>query len=400
MLRKPLSVAWISDFPVEWLPEVPDPLKHLPRRHPATWQIVLLSEFEKDPSLRLHIVLLRHNIERPFSFDRNGVTFHVLKAPVWFRVASVFWADTLLIRSLLSKIKPDLVHAWGIEKGAGLIACRLGYPHVMTVQGLLCWYKEKIPLSRYDRFTERLERYSLPRAPVVTTESRFAVKFLLERFPSLRIQQAEHAPNQAFHRLVRRPQTTPIHFITVGGLGYRKGTDMLFKALEQLGTRVPLKLTVVTDPTPAYEATLRQSVSPEFWSKVEFRHHILPHEVARELETPTMLVLPTRADTSPNAVKEAAVAGLPVVASSVGGIPDYIFPDRNGVLFPPGDMDAFVRALDSACSHPLFSRGQVEPETHAKVREYLSPERMARNFLKAYEMALGNAVGAATAQPG
>jgi hypothetical protein len=36
----------------------------------------------------------------------------------------------------------------------------------------------------------------------------------------------------------------------------------------------------------------------------------------------------------------------------------------------------------------LFGKGQVDPETHAKVRAYLSPERMAENFLKAYELAL------------
>jgi len=58
-----------------------------------------------------------------------------------------------------------------------MIAHRLGYPYLMTVQGLYAWYKEKISLPAYDRFIERLERISLPRAPVVTTESNFAVDF-------------------------------------------------------------------------------------------------------------------------------------------------------------------------------------------------------------------------------
>ena len=51
MTKKVLNVAWISDFPVEWLPDLPEPLRALPRRHPATWEIVLLSQFEKDPAL-------------------------------------------------------------------------------------------------------------------------------------------------------------------------------------------------------------------------------------------------------------------------------------------------------------------------------------------------------------
>src|SRR5213593_2442085 len=96
-LKKPLTVAWISDFPVEWMPDLPEPLRALPRRHPATWEMVLLAEFEKDPTLRVHVVALRHRIERDFSFERNGTVYHILKAPVSLRVASVFLLDTFLI---------------------------------------------------------------------------------------------------------------------------------------------------------------------------------------------------------------------------------------------------------------------------------------------------------------
>jgi glycosyltransferase involved in cell wall biosynthesis len=104
-----------------------------------------------------------------------------------------------------------------------------------------------------------------------------------------------------------------------------------------------------------------------------------------------MLLLPTRADTSPNAVKEAVVAGVPVVAANVGGIPDYVLPGKNGVLFTPGDLGEFVRGIKAACQHPLFGRGMVEPETLAWARAYLSPERMAENFRTAYAAALKQA---------
>jgi glycosyltransferase involved in cell wall biosynthesis len=388
MLKKPLTVAWISDFPVEWLPDLPEPLRALPRRHPATWAMVLLSEFEKNPALRVHVILLRHRIERDFSFERHGTIFHILKAPVWLRLGSVFWADTFLIRRVCKGIEPDLVHAWGMEKGAGLIAQRLEYPYVLTVQGLYSWYKEQVPLQLYDRCIERLDRIYLPRAPVVTTESAFAVQYLKQRYPHLRVHQAEHAPNPAFARVQRRPQTDPVHFISVGSLGFRKGTDLLFKALDQLVSAMPFKLTVISSPNARYLEPIRAAASGELWRRVEFKHHLLPSEVARELETPTMLLLPTRADTSPNAVKEAVVAGVPVVATGVGGVPDYVFPGKNGFFFPRDNVPEFVRAIQSACAHPLLGRGSVEPETLARTRDYLSPERMSNNFLQAYEIAL------------
>ena len=307
---------------------------------------------------------------------------------MWLRLASLFWADTHLISKVCKRIEPDLVHAWGIEKGAAVIANRLGYPYVMTVQGLFGWYKEKVPLAPYDLFTERLERRALARAPVVTTESTFAVEFLKERYPHLDIQQAEHAPNPAFFHVRRQPQTDPVHFICIGVMSFRKGTDLLFRALDELGSQVAFTLTVITDPNVSFLDSIRSTISDDLWQRIEFKYHILPHEVARELEKPTMMLLPTRADTSPNAIKEAVVAGVPVIASSVGGIPDYVIPGKNGFLFPPGDGAEFLGAIKAACSHPLFSQGRVEEETLAQTRAYLSPERMAQNFLKAYEAGL------------
>src|SRR5205823_4201983 len=153
----------------------------------------------------------------------NGVTFHLLKAFAWWRLASLFWVDTLRIRRVCRAIVPDLVHAWGSEKGAGLIASRLRFPFVVTVQGLFAWYKQVVPLPLYFKFIERIEKMSLPRAKVVTTESKFAVNFLHQRYPRMIVHQAEHAPNRAFFEIERRPETGPIHFISVGGLGYRKG---------------------------------------------------------------------------------------------------------------------------------------------------------------------------------
>jgi glycosyltransferase involved in cell wall biosynthesis len=233
-----------------------------------------------------------------------------------------------------------------------------------------------------------LERISLPRAPVVTTESTFAVKFLKERYPRLQVHQAEHAPNRAFSQVLRQPQTKPVHFICVAVMSFRKGADILFKALDLLRSEMEFRLTVITNPDVSFLQPVKLTVSNEVWKRAEFKYNILPHEVAKELETPTMMLLPTRADTSPNAVKEAVVAGVPVVASSVGGIPDYVFPGKNGVLFAPGDLPEFVRAIKSACAHPLFSQGRVEEDTLAQTRAYLSPERMSQNFLKACEAAL------------
>jgi len=388
MTKKPLTVAWISDFPVEWLPDPPPEVRDWPRRHPATWMISLLGELARDPGLRIHVVLLRKQLQRAISFEHGGATFHVLPARPWTRLGSLFWVDTLLIRRLLRNLQPDLVHAWGTEKGSGLIAHRLGYPYLMTIQGLFCWYKELVPLSRYDRFLERVERVTLRRAPVVTVESNSSVRYLRERHPRLRLFQAEHVPNRVFLGVRRAPVCQPAQFVTVGTMGYRKGTDLVFQAMEALGSRLDFRLTVITNPAPGMIEQLRPTVSPAVWERIQFKHHLTPEAVARALETPTMMLLPTRADNSPNAAKEAVVAGVPIIASDIGGIPDYVTQRRNGILFPPGSLAAFTSAIEEAVADPVLGRGLVDGGALAAARMYLSPELMAANFLRAYAAAL------------
>ena len=89
-----------------------------------------------------------------------------------------------------------------------------------------------------------------------------------------------------------------------------------------------------------------------------------------------------------NAVKEAVVAGVPVVATRTGGIPDYVFPGNNGFLFESGKVDDCCAMIRQALAHPLFSMGKVDPVTLERVREYLSAETMAAKFAEAYEITL------------
>ncbi len=388
MSRASLTVAWISDFPIEWLENLPTELRHLRREHPATWQLVLLEEFRERSDLELHIIVLRKHLERDYTFMAGSVAFHVLKVSGGIRAPSLFWVDTLLIRRALEKIKPDLIHAWGTERGAGIIASRLRYPYLITIQGLLNWYRQLVPLNRYERFAARLETVSLNRCRLVTAESSFAVRFLRERFPHLAIQQAEHAPNRLFHSVERNAQTSPIRFITVGTLGFRKGSDLLLNAFHALAAEMPFEVTVIGSMSDAYLHSHEGLLGGAMHGRLTVKTNLTPAEVALEMQRATILVLPTRADTSPNAVKEAVVAGVPVVASAIGGIVDYVVPDRNGLLFPAANLDQLIESLKTAARHPLFSRGKVDVETLKEMRSYLSPARMAELFLSSYEMAL------------
>lgn len=76
--------------------------------------------------------------------------------------------------------------------------------------------------------------------------------------------------------------------------------------------------------------------------------------VADCLQLCDAFVLPSLSESMPNTLQEAVCMGLPVVASSVGGVPECV--QGNGLLTPPGDIPALAQALER------MARGQEERE--------------------------------------
>jgi glycosyltransferase involved in cell wall biosynthesis len=395
MPGRPLKVAWISYFPVEWLPEAPPDFRAMPRHHPASWQRVLFRAWQdQNPGVELHILALRKQFPRSCTFQIAPATFHCIRTIGGLRAPTLFWYDTWLVRRCLRRLQPDLVHAWGTENGAALIAARLPYAYLVTVQGLMTWYCQVVPNAPvYNRMAAWLERRSLSRAPLVTTESRYAVAFVRDHFAPRRILQIEHAPDPVFHQVVRRPPADRIRIVVNGRFHFAKGTDLLLHALSRLPGEQPWELVHIGAATGPWAQALKTRFPETFWERIRFRSGLTLDEVAEELSRATLLISPTRVDVSPNSVKEAVVAGVPVVGARVGGIPDYVLPEKNGVLFEPGNVDSLLQALRHALQHPRFRRGEVDPDTLRRMRDYLSPATMARRFFEAYTQ-LAPAAGA------
>ncbi|HMP74545.1 MAG TPA: glycosyltransferase family 4 protein [Kiritimatiellia bacterium] len=385
MSKNPLHIMWISHFPVEWLDPCPPDLAGMPKGHPTTWQRVLWGELREDARYRFHMVTLNKQAPRNLSWTDGNTTFYVLKTRGGLRAPSYFWYDTWLIRRLVHRVRPDLVHAWGAERGAGLVASRLDVPYLVTVQGLMSWYVQAIPSGMHHRLAAFVERQVFGRAPLVTTESRFACDFIRRIAPALRIEQIEHAPAWLFHRLPRRPMIDPARFLYVGTLDQRKGLDTLLHALDRMNLARPWELAVTGSPEHPYAQALKLEISSATWNRIRFLGNLTASAVAEEFSRALMLIFPTRADTSPNAVKEAAVAGVPVIGTHVGGIPDYITDGKNGLLVEPGDPDSLAHAIRAALDHPRFSQGEVDEENLVHVRDYLSPRTMATRFSALYD---------------
>jgi glycosyltransferase involved in cell wall biosynthesis len=104
-----------------------------------------------------------------------------------------------------------------------------------------------------------------------------------------------------------------------------------------------------------------------------------------------LLVIPSRAESLPYIVLEAAAAGVAFITTRVGGIPEIFGPD-SADLVAPGDPVALAAAIDLG-SRNLGLDSTARARLQARVREAFSVAAMTDAVLAAYEDALSRRRG-------
>ena len=85
---------------------------------------------------------------------------------------------------------------------------------------------------------------------------------------------------------------------------------------------------------------------------VDFKGWVIGEEKMNILAQTNIYVLPSYFEGFPNALMEAMAARLPVVATTVGAIPELVKPPENGLLYEAGDVKALQDALETLITNP------------------------------------------------
>ena len=101
-------------------------------------------------------------------------------------------------------------------------------------------------------------------------------------------------------------------------------------------------------------------------------------------------VLSSRSEGSPNALLEAMSAGVPVVATSVGGIPEIVNDEESALLVAPGDREAMTAAIGRLLGEKELA-ARLVIEARALVESRHSPEGRTRRICQIYTSLLENA---------
>jgi glycosyltransferase involved in cell wall biosynthesis len=122
---------------------------------------------------------------------------------------------------------------------------------------------------------------------------------------------------------------------------------------------------------------------------LERRVHLLGKrkEVPECLAASDVFVLSSNWEGNPLAVMEAMAAGLPVVGTAVGGVPELVESGQQGILVPPGDCAAFTDAMRTLLNDPE-KRTAMANAAHARATAAFNVERMAQGYESIYRAAL------------
>lgn len=147
-----------------------------------------------------------------------------------------------------------------------------------------------------------------------------------------------------------RPPHDGLHIGYIGGIAPQKGVHILIEAVNQL-TDDRLRLTIYGDQQafPDYAAHLRkQAVHPG----ITFAGQLPQSQLWPALAELDVVVAPTLwYETAVLVVQEAFAAGVPVVASDIGVLPERVRAGVDGLLFPPGDAAALAAILQELADH-------------------------------------------------
>lgn len=366
-----MRVAHAADFPVHCLPG----FEHSLPGHHATWLAPLAKELSGTEGYDFHWITCTKQVSSYRKLSFLNQTFHLLpRRKLSIEFLTRFARERRLIADLLKDLKPDLLHAWGTEQGYALAANDWGGASLISLQGILTAICRASPMPLLTRIQAATERKALSKAKRLTVESPWGADQLRKLAPGASIDLLEYGADAACFEIGRKPSEKPT-VVFLGTLSHLKGVDTLLAAFaDPRLSGVQLHIYGAGDP-----AFTQGSHPPN----IRFHGHRPRTEVLAALSEAWCLVHPTRADTSPNAVKEARVIGLPVVTTPNGGQTQYVTAGESGVIHPAGDTEGLIQGVlavtaDRETSLQMGAHGQDE------CRTLLNPSRTAQHLLQIY----------------
>lgn len=185
-----------------------------------------------------------------------------------------------------------------------------------------------------------------------------------------------------------------------GGLEYRKGVDILLYALAQLHPPIagkvggkavapnvqPVALIAGTGP----DGDKLRCLANDLGLSQSIRFLGFRRDLPSIMAAADVFVLSSRWEGGPMVVLEAMVMGTPVVATTIGRVPELIEDGVHGLLVPPENPQPLAEALDWTLSHPVNARMMAD-RAQRRVKRECPAEVSARKLRSIYQAVMDEA---------
>lgn len=341
-------------------------------------QLVLLAQSLKQAGLAVHVAALYDGGHYEDELRSDGI-------PVWrggvARKRQVWKLFASLVRFFLHvrRLRPDVVHAFLLHTCiiAGPVARAAGVPVVVAGRRSLGDFLDGRPaLELAQRLTSGTFHAFVANAEAVAADALRREGLAPERMHV--ITNALPDPVLAGPRDPERPWSDPPVLLTVANLIAYKGHADLLVAVGRLRERVVLRF-VGEGP----ERERLAALAGELDVCVEFLG--ARPDVPSLLRSSDVFVLPSHQEGMSNALMEAAAAGLPCVATDVGGNREVL--GDTGLLCRAHDPDDLARALGQVLADPPTARA-LGLRAHGRMQEVSSPVALGRAHLALYRRLL------------
>lgn len=298
------------------------------------------------PDIELHVVRLSRGVPHAKSFTQGRHRLHVLPMS---RLGTLtgFRQDQRTLDNHLALIRPDVVHSQGAGH-YGILASRTRFPVVITVHGILSEEYRYEPTHRR-RLRLALQSMLSDRRCVRGARHTILISQYVANFYGRRLSGQKYLiPNPVddrFFNVLRRDYGGKILF--AGRLRELKGVTDLLQAVALIDSTIEASVTLAGSTSDrSYVQQLKELARRlGIEHRIRFAGLLDTSQLLREFASCSCLVLPSYQETAPLVIQEAMAAGVPVIASSICGIPFQVMHGETGFTHPPGDINALARLL-------------------------------------------------------
>lgn len=414
-----MKVLWFSPTPSNYNPENT-------KSSSGRWISGLENQIVKYPEIDLYIAFHSNGVEKIIYHKKNNVTYILIPGEVKenkIKRIILRWKGETYSKyfyhyhmEVINEVNPDLIQIFGFEHPFGLISRKIRTPILIHIQGILNVYKEfyyagflKTDLIFNEKFKDiilgrgYLHNYTrLLKKANEEEEIIKNIKFFIGRTDfDRRIVKVINSNgtyflnneilNEIFYASVwsKTSFNKTIKLYSTTGPSLYKGSDTIIKCakiLKEIGFKFEWNIAGLEVDTPFFNFLLKKFDNITE-SNINFLGKLDTESIIKNLLNADIFINTSHIENSSNAIQEAQLIGIPIIASNVGGTPSLISDKEDGLLFQSGDYLSLTGAIIELSENFEYAK-ELGRKAREKALRRNDPETVGKRTIEIYKNVL------------